>query len=613
MTDRYIRYIGGNFSSHGRAAEAARAGLPESSSSTAPGKAAGETPGKSSSCDAASTAPSGKAGDASTAALVSASTYLDFVRAYKPSALKVPGMASAADAGDDDETPSPVDVKRITRALSIEGEEHTGRLPRWVPNLAAAAGLVLALGASGWYFAAGPRTQPAPKVAETPAAVLSAKVKQRLAVRHTPVEVLLGLAAAEHQVNRRQHMRLVRVRKGDTFMSVLQRAGVPLREARAALTTLSGVFNVRNIRPGNRIRISFGIDGIESQRFQAVSFDSSFDRTIQIQRQAGGAFAASQTRKDLTMRLVRRNGEITSSLFQAGLSAGVPASRMIRLIHLFSFQVDFQRDIKKGDKFEILYRIHKDHNGRVVRHGAVIYAALVIKGQKIPVYRYIGEDGEPVYLNESGESNRRALMRTPIDGARLTSGFGFRRHPILGYSKLHTGVDFGAPRGTPIYAAGDGTIVKQGWFGGYGRYIRVRHNREYSTAYAHMSRFAKGMFEGKRVKQGQVIGYVGSTGRSTGPHLHYEVLRFNKQTNPMKLALPAFRKLTGDDLQAFLRFRTRVDQQYVALKKNGGAGRLIQVKAERPGACAGANAGLVRGASNAGDLRPCPATAGTAQ
>ena len=475
------------------------------------------------------------------------------------------------------------------------------RWPARVANAASILGIVGGLGAAGWYFSEQTPQEIATRKPPPPVVPLADKVKAKLAVRKLPPKVLLSLAQVEHAVAARRHTRIIRVLKGDNFMRVLQRAGVPSNEARAALTKLSVFYDTRQLRPGHKISVAFGIYEGDTSRFLGLRFDSSYDRTIRIRREQTGDFVAAQTRKDLSMRLVRGNGTIETSLFQAGLAASVPASRMIRLIHLFSFQVDFQRDIKKGDTFEVLYRIHKDHTGQVVRHGEIIYAALTLNGTKIRMYRFPYGDGSALYLNEKGESNRRALMRTPIDGARLSSGFGFRRHPILGYSKLHTGVDFAAPHGTPIYAAGDGTIEKLGWWGGYGRYIRIRHNREYSTAYAHMTRFAKGMQEGMRVKQGQVIGYVGSTGRSTGPHLHYEVLRHGKQMNPMKLELPAFKKLRGDDLRRFVRFRERVDSQFIALKRNGGAGRLIQVKAEAP------DDGCPNGRRlDPADVRPCP-------
>ncbi len=581
MTDGYIRYIGGNFSSIDQ---------------DSPGEPAVDEP-----VVAAETGD-----DASALPATGASSepghrsFLDYVRSYKPGQMS-PGSPGSNDTLTAHENAPKVDAARITSALSMTGDLQKRRLAVRLANAASIVGIVGGLGAAGWYFSAQDAPQIARRPTVTPAAVLAAKVKAKLAVRQVTPEVLLSLARVEHAVAARRHTRIMRVLKGDNFMRVLRRAGVPAGEARAALTTLGGIYDTRKIRPGHKISIAFGIYSGDASRFLGLRFDSTYDRTIRIQRQKTGEFVAAQTRKDLSMRLVRGNGVIETSLFQAGLAAGVPASRMIRVIHLFSFQVDFQRDIKKGDAFEILYRIHKDHTGQVVRHGEIIYAALTLSGSKIRMYRFPNGEESSLYLNEKGESNRRALMRTPIDGARLSSGFGFRRHPILGYSKLHTGVDFAAPRGTPIYAAGDGTIEKMGWWGGYGRYTRIRHNREYSTAYAHQTRFAKGMHEGKRVKQGQVIGYVGTTGRSTGPHLHYEVLRYGKQMNPMKLTLPAFKSLKGDDLKRFIRFRGRVDTQYVALKKNGGAGRLIRVKAEAP------NNGCTNGRRlDPTDQRPCP-------
>ncbi len=575
MTDGYIRYIGGNFSSIDQGAadepEAAR----DAPAPDAPQEAEAVQPAKGRQF-----------------------TFLDYVRSYKPGQMP----AQANDAVTDESAPT-VDPARLTSALAITGDPQERRLTARLANAASIAGIVCGLGAAAWYFAAQDTPQLARRAPVTPAAVLAAKVKAKLAVRRVAPEVLLSIAQVEFAVAAPRHVRIMRVLKGDSFMRVLRRAGVPAQEARAALTTLAGIYDTRKIRPGHKISVAFGIMERDNNRFLGLYFDSNYDRTIRIQRQKSGEFVAAQTRKDLSMRLVRGNGTIETSLFQAGLAAGVPASRMIRMIHLFSFQVDFQRGIKKGDAFEILYRIHKDHTGQVVRHGAIVYAALTLNGAKIKMYRSPGDNGAGLYLNEKGESNRRALMRTPINGARLSSGFGFRRHPVLGYSKLHTGVDFAAPRRTPIYAAGDGTIEKQGWYGGYGWYTRLRHNREYTTAYAHMAGFAKGLKEGQRVKQGQVIGYVGSSGRSTGPHLHYEVLRYNKQINPLKLTLPAFKSLRGDELKRYLRFRERVDNQYVALKKNGGAGRLIRIEAEAP----------INECSNGRrldptDQRPCPPT-----
>jgi murein DD-endopeptidase MepM/ murein hydrolase activator NlpD len=253
---------------------------------------------------------------------------------------------------------------------------------------------------------------------------------------------------------------------------------------------------------------------------------------------------------------------VNSSLYEAGLAAGIPAQVMVDMIRAFSFDVDFQREIQPGDSFELFFDRFVDGDGKVAKTGEIRFASLVLSGRRLSLYRHADRDGHADFFNEKGESVRKALLKTPIDGARLTSGFGNRSHPILGYSAFHKGVDFGAPTGTPIQAAGDGVIEKKGWFGGYGNYVRLKHNSEFATAYAHMSRFAPGIAEGSRVRQGQVIGYVGSTGMSTGPHLHYEILKRGAQVNPMGVKFPTGRRLEGVDLVNFRHAKARIDQAF---------------------------------------------------
>jgi murein DD-endopeptidase MepM/ murein hydrolase activator NlpD len=258
-------------------------------------------------------------------------------------------------------------------------------------------------------------------------------------------------------------------------------------------------------------------------------------------------------------------GVIETSLYQAAIDAGVPPSVLQDMIRAYSFDVDFQREIQQGDSFALLYEEFLDEDGNAVRYGAPTYAVLNVSGATLPIYRYTPASGFADYFNDKGESVRKALLRTPVDGARITSGFGMRDHPLLGYSRMHKGVDFGAVAGTPIMAAGDGVIDFIGRNNGYGNYIRIRHNGTYSTAYAHMQGFASGLGQGSHVRQGQVIGYVGTTGMSTGPHLHYEVLVNNEQINPLDVKLPSGEKLAGTELAAFLAVRDTLDQQYAEL------------------------------------------------
>jgi murein DD-endopeptidase MepM/ murein hydrolase activator NlpD len=238
----------------------------------------------------------------------------------------------------------------------------------------------------------------------------------------------------------------------------------------------------------------------------------------------------------------------------------VPQNVTAELIKLFSWDVDFQRDLRPGDGFETLYdELSLADGSGEVRGSDLLYAALTLSGNVLGAYRFELEGGVE-YFDRNGKSLRKFLLRTPVDGARISSGFGMRMHPILGYSLMHKGVDFAAPIGTPIYAAGDGRVLVAGRNGGYGNYVRIRHNGDYSTAYGHMLRFASGIAPGRRVSQGQVIGYVGTTGRSTGPHLHYEVLRDDAQINPMSVKQAPDTQLAGADLRRFQQEVDRIDR-----------------------------------------------------
>ena len=253
------------------------------------------------------------------------------------------------------------------------------------------------------------------------------------------------------------------------------------------------------------------------------------------------------------------SGEISSSLYASASKAGLTAGETKALTDIFRYSVDFGRDLRKGDHFEALFE--KGENGS---YGEILYAKLTNRGSEIALYRGIDDaTGETGYFDATGKTNKRTLMRTPLAGARVSSHFGMRRHPVLGYTKMHRGTDFGARKGTPIFAAGDGIIEFLGRNGAYGKYIRIRHNSTYETAYAHMSRYAANLSSGKRVRQGEVIGYVGSTGRSTGPHLHFEILEHGNQINPMKIA--DFGPVKGLSGSALSRFKVRVSRIEIAL------------------------------------------------
>ncbi len=357
--------------------------------------------------------------------------------------------------------------------------------------------------------------------------------------------------------------RIVAVRRGDTLMDILLSLGISRAEAHEAASALASVYDLRGLRPGQEITFTFapGAPG-EGQPLVGAWLAARADRDVGVARDSAGRFVPQQHDKELVLRPVRAQGVVTSSLYEAGLQAGIPATVMVEMIRIFSFDVDFQREIQPGDSFDVFFERFVDGEGRAAKSGALTFASLTLSGKRHAVYRFVDRDGQVDFYNGHGESVRKALLKTPIDGARLTSGFGNRMHPILGYSAFHKGVDFGAPTGTPIQAAGDGIVEQKGWNGGYGNYLRIRHGGgEYATAYAHLSRFASGIADGARVRQGQIIGYVGSTGRSTGPHLHYEILRRGAQVNPVNVKFPTGRKLDGVDLTRFRQARAETDRQ----------------------------------------------------
>lgn len=352
------------------------------------------------------------------------------------------------------------------------------------------------------------------------------------------------------------------VGRGDTLMDLLTDSAVPRNEASDAIAALRDVYDPNKLKVGQQVTVLFEPRRGGTRKFVGLEFQPNATRSVSIARKPDSGFASSQEEKAVTRQLVAAQGVIRSSLFEAGAAAGVPTSVMMAFIRDYSYEVDFQRDLQPGDRFEILYEKLVTADGNTVGDGDVLYASLVLSGDETPIYRHKTRDGRIDYYNRDGESIRRALLRTPIDGARITSGFGMRHHPILGFSKMHQGVDFGAPKGTPIYAAGRGVIEEVGSHGAYGNYIRIRHNTEMSTAYAHLSRFASDARRGGRVDQGDVIGYVGATGRATGAHLHYEVLKGGHQVNPRSVDLPTGEKLEGREMQEFVQTVRSLDKAY---------------------------------------------------
>jgi murein DD-endopeptidase MepM/ murein hydrolase activator NlpD len=338
----------------------------------------------------------------------------------------------------------------------------------------------------------------------------------------------------------------VEVAAGDTLMGMLLGLGIARAEAHAAVEGLRGVYDPRHLRPGQRLQVE---TDAAARRLVRLAFAPSGRERIELVRADDGFEAEVSERATISEeRLVE--AEVRTSLHAAATGAGVPPAVLAEIVRIFSWDVDYQRETRAGDEIAVLFERERVPNGPVVGTGDVRYARLDIGGRVLEAFRF-ERDGEAAFFSRGGESLRKFLLRTPVSGARMSSGFGMRRHPILGYTRMHRGIDFAARTGTPIYAAGDGRLARVGRYGGYGNYIRIEHGDGYATAYAHLSRFADGMRSGRRVEQGEVIGYVGSTGRSTGPHLHFEVLKNGEQVDPLGVAQPPAENLEGQALMAF--------------------------------------------------------------
>lgn len=346
----------------------------------------------------------------------------------------------------------------------------------------------------------------------------------------------------------------------ETLTGLVQRLGAPANEAAGALQTLydEDLIDPRRLLPGLEAEV-FLDDG----RLSALNVKAEAGRNLFITRGADGSWTAAALNARLTPHYHRIGAPIETSIYETALKLGAGDQQVVDYASVFAYDVDFQREIHPGDTFEMVYETYTDEAGHPVKTGNLIYASLNGKALTRSFYRFTPpDDGETDYFDFNGESATKFLMKTPINGARLSSSFGNRVHPISGYTRLHKGTDFAAPSGTPVYAAGNGTIEWVARRGGYGNYIIVRHANGYKTAYAHLSRYARGLRKGRRVRQGETIGYVGSTGASTGPHLHYEVYINGKAVNAMRLKLPTGRKLAEAPviMDEFLKARDAIDE-----------------------------------------------------
>jgi murein DD-endopeptidase MepM/ murein hydrolase activator NlpD len=353
---------------------------------------------------------------------------------------------------------------------------------------------------------------------------------------------------------------------GETIMGVLLAKGTVKARAAKLIRALDAIYPTEQVAAGTEIaltvQLSKDLNGNDIIVPIRLAFVPSDNREILVEMNEDGQYlsrAVDDDSDELRIARHRSTARIRKSLYLAAKEQGVPESIIVEMMRIHGYDVDFQREVRPGDSFEVFYGAPSAEEERAGDRDVVLFSSLTLSEQPRGYYRFTTpDDGITDYYDETGRSATKFLMRTPINGARISSSFGMRRHPILGYNKLHTGVDFAAAYGTPIKAAGDGIIEQIGRVGAYGKYIRIRHANSYQTAYAHMSRFASGLEVGSRVRQGQVIGFVGSTGRSTGAHLHYEVLVGGEQVDPMRLEMPTGRQLGGEYLAQFNQERERI-------------------------------------------------------
>ena len=343
------------------------------------------------------------------------------------------------------------------------------------------------------------------------------------------------------------------LRPGEGIAAVLKRGGYTAHTIATIVNVMKNKVNLRRLQIGTRFQIAE----------RGFRFSVKSGRDIYLINHPESGWLTLNTVRPVDTYMNFATGVIEGSIYAAAMAAGVSESAFNDYVRVMGFSVDFQREIRAGDSFELLYEVSRDRLSGGVIGSKLLYAGLTLSGDKLGYFSF-QRDNSVGWYDEKGNSAARTLIRTPISGARLSSSFGNRRHPVLGYTAMHKGVDFAAPRGTPIIAAGDGVIAEAGWRGSYGRYIRIRHNGTYDTAYAHLSRLASGISRGTRVTQGQVIGYVGSTGRVTGAHLHYEVMVNNRQVNPMTVRLPTGKRIEKSYHQAFAKVVERVDNELLS-------------------------------------------------
>ena len=349
------------------------------------------------------------------------------------------------------------------------------------------------------------------------------------------------------------------IKRGDTIQKILKRYKVKNNENQIVINQYKKYGNPNKLLVGNKIDIIIEeVSPTSKNSIIKFSVPITKSTTISITKNEENKIESKKIITKLYKKKVLSENTIKKNLYSSAMEADINPDTIIEFARIFGFEIDFQRDIRKNDYFKILYEKYFDENGEYIKGGAIHYAHMSVNGREITLYKF-GDDKDYGYFDVNGKSVEKALMKTPINGARLSSPFGMRKHPIQGFNKMHTGTDFAAPMGTPIMASGSGTITRAKWCGGGGNCIKIKHNSTYETVYAHMKNFAAGMKVGKKVRQGQIIGYVGSTGMSTGPHLHYEVIVNGKKVNSQTLKLPSGKVLKDKERTEFEIHRIKTD------------------------------------------------------
>ena len=348
-----------------------------------------------------------------------------------------------------------------------------------------------------------------------------------------------------------------KISDGETFDKILNIYSIPSEDILEIKTNLNSDHNLNNLK--TNLDMKFTIDQSNNKKIIFFLFPISRTEKIQLTRNLNTDILEKKIiNTNLNKKIIFKEGKIAQSLYRTAVDLNIQPNIIIEFARIYGFQVDFQRDIRKNDNFQIMYEVFQDDNGKEFETGNIIFSNLKLSGTNNSLY-YFDKKGSEGHYDQNGKSVQKALMKTPINGARLSSAFGMRKHPIDGYNKMHRGTDFAAPMGTPIMASGNGLITRARWCGGGGNCVKIKHNSTYETIYAHMKNFARGIKEGVRVKQGQIIGYVGSTGKSTGPHLHYEVVVNGKKINSQTLKLPSGKVLKDDERKTFEVVKIKLD------------------------------------------------------